>query len=435
MRSFVLILSLFISSLSTAQDLVEFENGQVADAEDINANFDVLKSRIDQTDEIFGLSCPEGTFVTGISFSKNLICGGDTGSSTLDLAYSSSYGAIDLSAAGDALAISHFSDGSVQNAVRVFYRQSASKWFQLGEDVYVDLYGQEIAISGAGDTVVVGDPIAASRKGKAFVWQWLDDEWTQRGSTFAGASSYDLMRGSDLNYAGNVLALDEFQYGNRQGRVRSFDWDGLEWQADFSNVGGAGERIQYPSLSSNGNTIAYGSSLTTGSDPSAEGFVRVFQKVNTDWIQKGIDITLSGTSREIKPFLNRAGDQLLLLSLDASGDGLVCQAHIVQWNASDATWSTSDPIRFGSTSQFASCKGKLSGDATTVIVGNAEASSGDYSNAGSVYVLRRSGSQWVNILEYSGTVENERLGVRLAISEDGNTFAYSRLGFVEIVSH
>ncbi|MDB2379476.1 putative glycoside hydrolase [Luminiphilus sp.] len=47
MRYFIFILSLFISPLSTAQDLVEFENGQVADANDMNANFSSLKEAID----------------------------------------------------------------------------------------------------------------------------------------------------------------------------------------------------------------------------------------------------------------------------------------------------------------------------------------------------------------------------------------------------
>ena len=47
MRYFVFILSLFISPLSIAQDLVEFENGQVANADDINANFQALKESID----------------------------------------------------------------------------------------------------------------------------------------------------------------------------------------------------------------------------------------------------------------------------------------------------------------------------------------------------------------------------------------------------
>ena len=46
MRYFVFILSLFISPLSAAQDLVEFENGQVANADDINANFQALKGSI-----------------------------------------------------------------------------------------------------------------------------------------------------------------------------------------------------------------------------------------------------------------------------------------------------------------------------------------------------------------------------------------------------
>ena len=46
MRYVVFIVSLFISPLSTAQDLVEFENGQVADANDINSNFQSLDERL-----------------------------------------------------------------------------------------------------------------------------------------------------------------------------------------------------------------------------------------------------------------------------------------------------------------------------------------------------------------------------------------------------
>ena len=47
MRYVVFILSLFIFPLSIAQDLVEFENDQVADTNDINANFSSLKEAID----------------------------------------------------------------------------------------------------------------------------------------------------------------------------------------------------------------------------------------------------------------------------------------------------------------------------------------------------------------------------------------------------
>jgi len=46
MRYVVFILSLFIFPLSIAQDLVEFENGQVADADDMNANFQNLDDRL-----------------------------------------------------------------------------------------------------------------------------------------------------------------------------------------------------------------------------------------------------------------------------------------------------------------------------------------------------------------------------------------------------
>ena len=47
MRYVVFILSLLIFPLSIAQDLVEFENGQIANADDMNANFSSLKEAID----------------------------------------------------------------------------------------------------------------------------------------------------------------------------------------------------------------------------------------------------------------------------------------------------------------------------------------------------------------------------------------------------
>ena len=48
MRYFLLSLLLIFPNLASAQELVEFENGQVADADMINENFSALLSRIDQ---------------------------------------------------------------------------------------------------------------------------------------------------------------------------------------------------------------------------------------------------------------------------------------------------------------------------------------------------------------------------------------------------
>lgn len=52
MRYFVFILSLFIFPLSIAQDLVEFENGQIADADDMNGNFQNLDDRLTSLEDL-----------------------------------------------------------------------------------------------------------------------------------------------------------------------------------------------------------------------------------------------------------------------------------------------------------------------------------------------------------------------------------------------
>ena len=39
---------LFLWQIASAQEIVQFENGQVADADDMNSNFNLLKDAIDQ---------------------------------------------------------------------------------------------------------------------------------------------------------------------------------------------------------------------------------------------------------------------------------------------------------------------------------------------------------------------------------------------------
>lgn len=99
-RLFAPILLLLPLSLS-AQDLVEFQNGQVADAEDINANFQALKNSIDginSTERTFNgeVNCEEDPYALinayhdNIEYSKLVI--GIQGDCLGDISYTADYG-------------------------------------------------------------------------------------------------------------------------------------------------------------------------------------------------------------------------------------------------------------------------------------------------------------------------------------------------------
>jgi hypothetical protein len=98
----LLLLVLFILPMSlSAQDLVEFENGQVADAYDINANFQALKDSIDDVNSIernfyAEVNCEEDPYALinayhdNIKYSKLFI--GIKGDCFGDISYTADYG-------------------------------------------------------------------------------------------------------------------------------------------------------------------------------------------------------------------------------------------------------------------------------------------------------------------------------------------------------
>ena len=61
--------------------LTIFVNGQLADADEVNANFAIVKAAIDDNDARIGTLenlldsvCPAGRFITGISVGSTLVC-------------------------------------------------------------------------------------------------------------------------------------------------------------------------------------------------------------------------------------------------------------------------------------------------------------------------------------------------------------------------
>eukprot|EP00980_Cylindrotheca_fusiformis_P022658 scaffold9544_cov97-Cylindrotheca_fusiformis.AAC.1 len=152
--------------------------------------------------------------------------------------------------------------------VHVYYWDESDgeekKWSRRGSTINADStdgwFGTSIDLSGDGNILAVGAPLANSAAGEAQVFQWKDGDWVKLGQTLKGTVEYFRFGKSvSLSSDGSILAV-----GSGDGLCDNFpnhpvmvftlvdnQWEGLGGAVS----GTAGQRV---SLSSNGETIAFG---------------------------------------------------------------------------------------------------------------------------------------------------------------------------------
>lgn len=225
-----------------------------------------------------------------------------------------------ISADGDTIAIGAPYDnggGSTRGQVRVYDLVGAS-WSPRGViDGEVDSgrFGQSLAISADGNTVVAGAPFA--NNGFASVHRYDAGSWTRLGSSFAGRASGDQFGGSvAISANGNTIvvgARNNDDAGNNRGQLRIYEWSGSSW-SDRGIINGDTNSARSGStvaLSADGNTLAYNSNSTCRGGTTGSVVVREFQA--GQWQQRGSSID--------SPFIDYGFPRVV--SLSGSGDVVV----------------------------------------------------------------------------------------------------------------
>ena len=160
-----------------------------------------------------------------------------------------------------------------------------------------------------GSVVAVGagryDGAAGFNSGRVRVFVWDGSSWVTRGSPLDGEAARHAFGGDggefvpqqsvSLSDDGAVVAVGApglFRDIDIIGRLRIFDWNGVDWIQRGSALLGAGlgDRFGHAvSVSSDGNIVACGAFFrsSTSVDPS---YVRVFRWTGTMWTQLGTDI-------------------------------------------------------------------------------------------------------------------------------------------------
>jgi len=220
---------------------------------------------------------------------------------------------VSLSSDGTVVAIGasrNDGNGDKSGHVRVWRHNGViDNWEQIGEDIdgeeAGDMFGCSVSLSSDGKTVAVG---AHSNEGnrylsghvRVFQLNDMNSSWEQVGQDIDGEEPHDMSGNAiSLSMDGKTLAIAANQNdgnGNESGHVRVFQLDDSSstWEQVGQDIDGenAGDEFgKSVSLSSDGNTVAVGSTVN-GGNGDRSGHVRVFQlDFGTDsWVQVDQDI-------------------------------------------------------------------------------------------------------------------------------------------------
>lgn len=183
-------------------------------------------------------------------------------------------------------------------------------WSQLGEDIdgeaARDFSGTSVSMSANGTILAIGallneglydEPGDDNGEGHVRVFQWTNSsDWLQLGLDIDGEAAGDSFGyATSLSSDGKILAVGAYSSESgykysATGHVRTFEWNGNNWQSFGFNMTGEewgdwfGASI---SLSSDGMRLAVGAPQTNRAAP---GYVRIFERIGDSWDRLGQDI-------------------------------------------------------------------------------------------------------------------------------------------------
>lgn len=263
-------------------------------------------------------------------------------------------------------------DGITQGGkVKVYsWNASTSLWVQRGADINgTEAYGFlgiSLAMSGDGNSFIVGASSFSAGIGKVFIYVWNGSAWVTRNSqTIQGDTGTYFGSNVAMSNDGNIIAVGEQnsnEGGTNSGRVLVYEWNSSTslWVLKDKIVGSSGEQLSWCSLSDYGNVLAVGGYTANN--------VRIYSFVETKYVQRGSSIIE-----------------------EVGGDNAF--------------------------------RSNLSGDGNTVAIG-ATLNDDNGTNAGHVRVFDWNGSAWVKRgADIDGEAAGDQSGVSLQLSASGNVLA------------
>jgi hypothetical protein len=352
------------------------------------------------------------------------------GAFAVDPAYQGS--SVALSGDGNTAIVGGLVDDKLNGAVWFFTRNDGV-WTQQGSKLVgtgaVGQAGQgvSVALSADGSTAIVGGPYDNRSTGAAWVFTRNGGVWTQQGGKLVGTGAVETARqGASVALSGDgSTAVVGGPYDDSFiGAVWVYTRSGGVWTQQGRKLVGAGavgvaKQGTSLALSANGNTVIVGGI----GDSSYAGAAWVFTRNGDVWTQQGSKLVGSGAFGNAKQgfSLALAGDGNTAI-VGGTGDNSYAGAAWV-FTRNGGVWTQQGSKLVGNGAIGNASQGHsvaLSADGNTVVVSGPH----DNSYAGASWVFTRSGTVWTqqgSKLVSTGAVGNARQGSSIALSADGNT--------------
>ncbi len=336
-----------------------------------------------------------------------------------------------VSVDGNTAIVSGYGDNSFAGAAWVFTR-GGGVWSQEGSKLVgtgaigVARYGKSVAISGNGDTAIVGGPYDNFNTGAAWMYTRSGGLWSQQGSKLVGTGAVgEAVEGWSvaLSADGNTAIVGGAFDNSNAGAAWVYTLSGGVWSQQGSKLvgtGAVGDAAQGYSvaISADGNTAIVGGVA----DNSFAGAAWVFTRSGGVWSQQGSKVVgsdaVGGAFQGCSVAVSADGNTVVV---GGYGDNSTAGAAWV-FTRRGELWSQEGSKLVGTGAVGDAAQGwsvAISADGNTAIVGGPS----DNFNAGAAWVYRRSGGVWSqegSKLVGMGAVGAANQGA-VAISADGTT--------------
>jgi uncharacterized protein (TIGR03437 family) len=341
--------------------------------------------------------------------------------------------AVALSADGNTALIGGLQDNNNIGAAWVFTR-SGGIWTEQAKLVGSGVIGSyafqgiQVALSGDGNTAIVGGTGDAESTGAAWVFTRSGTVWTQQaklvGTGYVG-QSFQGFRVA-LSGDGNTALVGGSGDDNGMGATWVFTRSQGVWTQQGSKLvgtGAVGQALQGWSvaLSSDGNTA-----LSSGVyDNNSTGAAWVFTRSNGTWTQQGNKLVGSGAPPGTpwegwSVALSSAGNEAVLQGTPSDG----AAGALWTFTQSNGVWTQqgNPTVVNGADYVIPSHQGQsvaLSADGSLAVMGG----NGDGGGVGATWVFTGSGGAWTQLAKLvgSGSVGLPWQGYAVAVSADGGT--------------
>jgi hypothetical protein len=302
-----------------------------------------------------------------------------------------------------------------------------------GTSVALSSDGNTALVGGANDDVMGAAPYQAAG-GAVWVFTRSGTTWTQQGPKLVGTGATGGYPGARegssvaLSGDGNTALVGGPGDDGGAGAVWVFTRSGTTWIQQgpkLVGTGGGGDFGKSVALSDDGDTALVGGPIASGS-ASAAGAAWVFTRSGTTWTQQGPMLVGTGAvGRAYQGESVALSDDGNTALVGGDGDNLFVGAAWV-FTRSGTTWTQQGSKLVGTGAGGTADQGlsvALSGDGNTALVGGSGYIS-DTRVVGAAWVFTRSGTTWTqqgSKLVGTGAGGEARQGDSVALSGDGNT--------------